>query len=284
MLRVKTELEAEGHKVSLRKVAKWLGVPWSTVHYKPRKRKPVAVDRKFEQAIYELIQRYPRYGYRRITVMLRRRMGLIVNKKKVQRIMQRNGWTVAKRPRGMRPRVQRKASVAEAPNVRWATDMTHFFCSDSGWCHVVAVIDCWNREIVGYRISRRQDAKVAEGALEDALIRRFGRNTSASRGLKLRSDNGLIFTSKRYLKLVRAYGLCSEYITPYSPEQNGMIERFMRTLKEECIWLNMFSSFSEAKEIIEAWIEEYNTERPHQELGYLSPVEYRCGLAAQVAR
>ena len=280
MLRVKTELEAQGHKVSLRKVAEWLGVPWSTVHYKPRKRKPVAVDREVEQAIYQLIQRYPRYGYRRITVMLRRRMGLMVNKKKVQRIMQQNGRPVAKRPRSMRPRAQSKTSVAEAPNVRWATDMTHFFCSDSGWCHVVVVIDCWNREVVGYRISRKQNAKVAEGALEDALIRRFGRNKDAPRGLTLRSDNGLVFTSKSYLKLVRAYGLRPEYITPYSPEQNGMIERFMRTLKEECIWLNLFSSFHEAKAIIEAWIQEYNTERPHQELGYLSPVEYRYKLAA----
>ena len=54
----------------------------------------------------------------------------------------------------------------------------------------------------------------------------------------------------------------------------------MRTLKEECIWLNLFSSFHEAKTIIEAWIQEYNTERPHQELGYVSPVEYRCELAA----
>ena len=280
MLRVKTELEAQGRKVSLRKVAEWLGVPWSTVHYKPRRRKPATVDREVEQAIYQLIQHYPRYGYRRITVILRRRMGLIVNKKKVQRIMQRNGWTVTKRPRGMRPRVQKKTSVADAPNVRWATDMTHFFCSDSGWCHVVVVIDCWNREVVGYRISRRQNAKVAEGALEDALIRRFGQNKGASRGLALRSDNGLIFTSKSYLKLVHDYGLCPEYITPYSPEQNGVIERFMRTLKEECIWLQLFSSFDEAKRIIEAWIDDYNTNRPHQALGYVSPAEYRCRLAA----
>ncbi|WP_123291124.1 IS3 family transposase [Desulfosoma caldarium] len=170
--------------------------------------------------------------------------------------------------------------MAEGPHERWATDMTHFFCSDSGWCHVVAVIDCWNREIVGYRISRRQNAKVAEGALEDALIRRFGHNKAASQGLALRSDNGLVFTSKRYLKLLRAWGLRPEYITPYTPQQNGMIERFMRTLKEECIWLNLFSSFDEAKAIIEGWIREYNTERPHQELGYMSPVEYRHKLAA----
>jgi putative transposase len=86
-------------------------------------------------------------------------------------------------------------------------------------------------------------------------------------------------TSKHYLKLVRRFGLRPEYITPYSPEQNGVIERFMRTLKEECIWLNLFSSFAEVKPIIEAWIQEYNTDRPHQELGYVSSVEYRCELA-----
>jgi len=58
------------------------------------------------------------------------------------------------------------------------------------------------------------------------------------------------------------------------------MERFMSTLKEKCIWLHTFASFAEAKRIIEDWIEEYNTERPHQELGYLSPVEYRQQLAA----
>ena len=76
------------------------------------------------------------------------------------------------------------------------------------------------------------------------------------------------------------FGLQPEYITPYSPEQNGAIERFMRTLKEECIWLNAFASFREAKSKIETWIEEYNTERPHQELGYSTPTEYREKLAA----
>jgi putative transposase len=145
---------------------------------------------------------------------------------------------------------------------------------------VISVIDCWNREIIGYRVRKRQDSRVAEGALEDALIRRFHLNKAQAHRVLFRSDNGLIFTSKRYMKLVGKYGLEPEYITPYSPEQNGVIERFMRTLKEECIWLNRFSSFSQARRIIEAWIEEYNTQRPHQELGYQAPVEYREKLAA----
>lgn len=277
---MKGRLNGEGKRVSLRKISQWLGIAWSTVQYQPRRKRPPIVDQKVEGAIYELIQRYPRYGYRRITVMLRRQKGLVVNKKKVQRIMRRNGWGVKIRPKGFRPRVEAWRSVSALPNERWATDMTHFFCEDSGWCHVISVIDCWNREIIGYRVSKGQDSRVAEGALEDALIRRFHLNKAQAHRLFLRSDNGLIFTSKRYMKLVGKYGLEPEYITPYSPEQNGVIERFMRTLKEECIWLHRFSSFSQARRIIEAWIEEYNTQRPHQELGYQAPVEYREKLAA----
>ena len=82
------------------------------------------------------------------------------------------------------------------------------------------------------------------------------------------------------MKLVNRYGLEPEYITPYSPEQNGAIERFMRTLKEECIWLNSHIRFRDAKSVIESWIEEYNTDQPHQELGYSAPAEYREKLAA----
>jgi len=72
----------------------------------------------------------------------------------------------------------------------------------------------------------------------------------------------------------------TEYIALYTPEQNGVVERFMRTMKEECIWLHSFSSFSYAKRVIEDWIQEYNTDRPHQELDYHSPVNYKDKLAA----
>jgi len=90
----------------------------------------------------------------------------------------------------------------------------------------------------------------------------------------------LIFSSKAFLQLVNAHGMKTEYITPYTPEQNGVVDRFMRTMKEECIWLHSFSSLNEAKRVIENWIREYNTERPHQELGYHPPVSYKEKLAA----
>ena len=68
---------------------------------------------------------------------------------------------------------------------------------------------------------------------------------------------------------------CTGADTPYTPERNGMIERFFRNLKEECVWQHNFRSFAEARQAINRWIEHYNEERPHQSLGYLSPRQYR---------
>jgi putative transposase len=75
---------------------------------------------------------------------------------------------------------------------------------------------------------------------------------------------------------VRFYGLKQEFITPYTPEQNGVIERFIGSLKDECVWLHRFESIEHAREVIGNWINEYNSERPHQELGYLSPVAWKA--------
>ncbi|WP_369333500.1 integrase core domain-containing protein [Onishia niordana] len=70
---------------------------------------------------------------------------------------------------------------------------------------------------------------------------------------------------------MRAYGLKQEFTTPYTPEQNGLIERFFRSLKEECIWLHCLESLGQARGVIDSWIRYYNEERPHQSLGYAAP-------------
>jgi len=99
----------------------------------------------------------------------------------------------------------------------------------------------------------------------------MGRGAPA--GLTVRSDNGLVFGSKLYRGLCREYGLSQEYITPYTPEENGLVERFIRSFKEECVWLNQFNSMEEAREAIGRWVQWYNTERPHQALNYKTPEE-----------
>ena len=99
-------------------------------------------------------------------------------------------------------------------------------------------------------------------------------------GLTLRSDNGLVFGAKAFVKVVRRYGLEQEYITPYCPEQNGIIERFFGTLKAECVWQQRFEDRDHAFRVIAGWMDRYHEERPHQALGYLTPREYRERLAA----
>ena len=91
----------------------------------------------------------------------------------------------------------------------------------------------------------------------------------------MREDNGLIFQSRRLRAACRDYQLRKEVITPYTHEQNGLIERFFRSLKEECVWQHNFASFGEARTAITRWIEWYNVERPHQALGYRSPRQFR---------
>ncbi|MFA0887637.1 MAG: integrase core domain-containing protein [Synergistales bacterium] len=97
----------------------------------------------------------------------------------------------------------------------------------------------------------------------------MGRTTKP---LILRSDNSLVFTSKRYTNTVRSYWLTQEFITPYTQKQNGIAARFIKILKEEFILQRRFESFSLAQSVIGSWIHHYNTGRTHRALGYKSPV------------
>ena len=274
-MRTKAELEAEDRRVSISRICRVLGVPRSTVYYRPLRKSPPSVDEEMAKRIWEVIQENPGYGIRKVWAVLKYRLKMLVNRKKVARIMRLKGWTLKQRRPRMRPRAQGMRSVAEKSNERWATDMTHISCGGDGWGHLALVIDCADREIIGWRLSHSAKAHVAEAALEDALIRRFGPRPLVDIDLRLRSDNGLIFMAKSYRQTVRDYGLVQEYITPYTPEQNGLVERVFRTMKEECIWLHRFKTLEEAERVISQWIEKYNTYRPHEALGWMSPTEWR---------
>jgi putative transposase len=135
------------------------------------------------------------------------------------------------------------------------------------------VIDCHSRELLGWHLSRSGKSKTAESALEQALISRFGTLGRVSQSFLLRSDNGLVFTSRSYTALVRSYGLRQKFITPHSPEQNGMVERVIRALKEQCVHRHRFETLQHASRVIGDWIQFYNNRRPHQALGMKTPAE-----------
>ena len=207
----------------------------------------------------------------------------LVALKTVYRILKAKHWFVHQRQVTPRPRVQGRRSVFPASDVRWAIDLTHVSCGADGWDHLAAIIDCHDREIVGYEFALRGRAREAERALEGACLRRFGALRPEGPTPTVRSDNGLIFTARRFRAALRDYRLRQEFITPYTPEQNGMIERFFRSLKEECVWQHNFASHAEASRAISRWIRWYNEGRPHQALGYLSPHQYRAQQLQAVA-
>ena len=151
------------------------------------------------------------------------------------------------------------------------------------WAHLVAVFDCHDRELIGWEFALRGRAKEAERAIEEACIRRFGTLRPTGRAPIIRSDNGLVFQSRRFRAACHDYRLSQEFITPYTPEQNRIVERFLRSLKEKCVWQFNFGSFLEAKKAIAQWIEWYNGGRPHQSLTYKSPKEYRAQEQTAVA-
>jgi putative transposase len=163
--------------------------------------------------------------------------------KTVYRICALKRWFVHQRPVAPRPWVQGRISHAGRSNERWATDLTHVYCGRDGWAHLVAVIDCHDRELIGHEFALRGRAKEAERALEEACLERFGTLRPAGATPVVRSDNGLIYQSRRFRAACRDYRLTQEFITPYTPEQNGIIERFFRSLKEECVWQHNFTSF-----------------------------------------
>ena len=105
------------------------------------------------------------------------------------------------------------------------------------------------------------------------MIARFGTLGRLPAPFLLRSDNGLVFTSRGFTTLVKGYVLRQEFITPHTPQQNGTVERVIRTLKEQYVHRHRFESLQHATRVISDWIGLYNQRRPHQALGMKTPVE-----------
>ena len=259
-------LAADGIAVPVTKLCRWFDVPRRTVYYQPIKSTP-KVDPVFAEPIKAMIEQEPSFGYRTVAHLLG------FNKNTVQRIFQIKGWQVRKRPVGARPRIEAKPSVAQAPNERWSTDLARVWAGKDGWATIALVMDCHTRELLGWHLSRSGKASTATSALEHALIARFGTLGRVETPFLLRSDNGLVFTSRKYTALVRSYGLQQEFITPHCPQQNGMMERLIRSLKEQCVHRQRFESLAHASRAIGDWITFYNNRRPHQALAMKTPAE-----------
>jgi len=114
-------------------------------------------------------------------------------------------------------------------------------------------------------------ATTAKAALEQDLFARYGTLGRVDSPFLLRTDNGLVFTSRTYTRMVKSYGLRQAFITPHCPQQNGMIERVIRAPKEQCAHRHRFETQQHASRVIGDWIRFFDTRRPHQALGMKTP-------------
>jgi len=273
---IRQGLLEEGVEVSISKICRYLGIARRTVYYRPVKTAP-KVKPELEAPIKALIEQEPSFGYRTVAGLLG------MNKNTVQRIFQIRGWQVRKRAIGFRPRIEALPSVATAPDQRWSTDLCRVWGGRDGWLTLALVMDCHTRQLLGWHLSRSGKSTTAASALEQALINRYGTLGRVPTPFLLRSDNGLVFTSRNYTRQVRSYGLRQEFITPHCPQQNGMVERLIRTLKEQCVHRHRFETLQHAMRVIGDWIHFYNHRRPHQALGMKTPAEAYATAYALVA-
>lgn len=224
-------------------------------------------------------------GYRRITAILNYKKGIIVNKKKVQRINQIMGWQAKpyRRPGGGdhdpedpdRPVVDPQQPVeVNEPNQRWSTDLTKIYVKEVGWANLIPVLDNCTRECIGWVFSRRGRAIEAIDAVREAIINRFSSLSEVPEDLELLTDNGSIFLANDFLEQMGEYGI-DQTFTPYDcPSANGLAERFIKTVKEEKTWHFVFETIDEAEKAIREFIQEYNNERLHSSLDYTPPAEF----------
>jgi putative transposase len=235
------------------------------------KRVGVGVDDPLLPQLKELAAAHPRYGYRRLHVLLRRE-GHEANVKRVRRLCVLHGLKLSRKKRRKRRGIGMGVPCrAEYPNHAWAYDFVHDACQDGRKLKILTVEDEYTRRCLAIEVERRMPAS----AVCRALLRLFAEHGTPQ---FVRSDNGPEFIAKALVKALAERGVACRHIDPGSPWQNGFNERFNGSLRDECLNLETFAHRDQARAVCRLYTRHYNHDRPHSALGYLTPEEFaaRC--------
>ena len=258
-------------EVSERRACRTLGQPLSTQRYEAKVKddEPSLLNR-----IFELIGMFPRYGYRRITDLLRGE-GWRVNAKRIYRLWRQEGLRVPKKTKKKRRLgtseggITRRAS--EHKNHVWAVDFIFDRTSNGRPLKILVVVDEFTRECLALEVHRKFTS--------DQFVELIGKLISM-RGVPkyIRSDNGPEFISKRVRTFLEKIDVGTSYIEPGSPWQNGFVESFNSRFRDECLNCEIFSTLQEAQQVTRQWTRSYNYKRPRSSLGGLTPAAFsdRC--------
>jgi putative transposase len=266
-LKAAIEQMKQEYAFSERRACGLVMVAVSTYRYEARH-----CDEPLRTKLVELAREKPRFGYRRLHVLLRR-CGERVNHKKLYRIYRAAGLSIRRKKRKHCVRVGQPLRAWTAANQEWALDFVHDAVDCGRAIRVLSVVDAYTRECLALevdtsfasrRVTRVLDAIVAERGQPEAI----------------RCDNGPELTSRHFLAWCVERQIELVHIQPGKPTQNAHVESFHGRLRDECLAVSWFQNLFDARRKIAAWRIDYNERRPHSSLGYRTPKEFATSMRA----
>lgn len=228
-------------------------------------------DEPLRERLVELAREKPRYGYRRLHVLMERE-GARVNHKRLYRVYREAGLCLKRKKRKHCVRSGSPRATLTAANQEWALDFAHDVIAAGRIIRVLSIVDAYTRECLSLEADTGFASRRVTRVLDEVIAQR-------GRPLAIRCDNGPELTSRHFLAWAVEWQIELRHIQPGKPTQNAHVESFHGRLREECLRVNWFSNLFDARRKITCWRKEYNEERPHSSLGYQTPAEFArvCG-------
>jgi len=228
--------------------------------------RPLRTDEPLRTRLLELAREKPRFGYRRLQVLLQR-SGEQVNHKRLHRVYRDAGLAIRRKKRKRCVREGKPLLARTAANQEWGLDFVHDAVECGRTIRVLSVVDAYTRECLGLEVDTSFASRRVTRVL-DAIMAERGKPQV------IRCDNGPELTSRHFLAWCVDHKIELVHIQPGKPTQNARVESFNGRLREECLNVSWFQNLFDARRKIAAWRKEYNEERPHSSLGYRTPKEF----------
>jgi transposase InsO family protein len=257
-----------------------MNLPRTSYYYKPKPREISPEDQAIIARIEEVAEDFATYGYRKITAQLRRD-GIVVNRKKVQRIMREKGLFAKKTQRFVKttdsnhsypvyPNLIKDLNVTDVNQV-WVADITYIRIV-AAFVYLAVILDLYSRKAIGYAISRSIDTDLSLAALQMAIETRNPRA-----GLIHHSDQGVQYAAHNYVDVLKSHEINISMSRKGNPYDNAFAESFMKTIKTEEVYLWEYRTLDDVQRRIAYFIEDvYNQKRLHASLDYMPPNEFEA--------